>query len=67
MAVSEKVFEEALKAYGETKSHKVDRKRLRRALEAATQTAHSEGYQKGLEAGEYSDGGVGHDRVLDAL
>ena len=53
--VTEEVLDAAMAAYGQTKSTRADRTRLRRAIEAAATTAFSEGYRKGFEAAEYND------------
>ena len=54
-AVSEEVIDAAMAAYGQTKSSRADRDRLRRAIEAAVSAAFYEGYCRGVEAAEYND------------
>lgn len=56
-AVSDEVLEAAIAAYAPTKTHRIDRDRMRRAIAAAVSAAYTEGYRKGAAAAEYDDTG----------
>ena len=55
--VSEDILDAAMAAYGVNKHVRADRERMRRAIEAASTAAFSEGYKKGFDAANYDDTG----------